>query len=130
MKLLLDTRLLLWAAGEPDRLSSEARQFIENPECELFFSAASLWEVAIKRGLGRDDFRLDPRLLRRGLMDNGYSELVIDSAHAVAVDGLPPIHKDPFDRILVAQAWTEGITLLTADPLVAQYPGPIQSEPA
>jgi PIN domain nuclease of toxin-antitoxin system len=63
-------------------------------------------------------------------MDNGYSELVIDSAHAVAVDGLPPIHKDPFDRILVAQAWTEGITLLTADPLVAQYPGPIQSEPA
>ncbi|MGF6723394.1 PIN domain nuclease of toxin-antitoxin system [Paraburkholderia sp. GAS41] len=130
MKLLLDTRLLLWAAGEPDRLSSEARQFIENLECELFFSAASLWEVAIKRGLGRDDFRLDPRLLRRGLMDNGYSELVIDSAHAVAIDGLPPIHKDPFDRILVAQAWTEGITLLTADPLVAQYPGPIQSEPA
>jgi PIN domain nuclease of toxin-antitoxin system len=126
VKLLLDTHLLLWAAGEPHRLSSEARQFIENPEYELFFSAASLWEVAIKRGLGRDDFRVDPRLLRRGLIDNGYSELVIDSAHAVAVDGLPPIHKDPFDRILVAQAWTEGITLLTADPLVAQYPGPVQ----
>ena len=126
MKLLLDTHLLLWAAGEPHRLSSEARQLIENPEHELFFSAASLWEVAIKRGLGRDDFRVDPRLLRRGLMDNGYSELVIDSAHAVAVDGLPSIHKDPFDRILVAQAWTEGITLLTADPLVAQYPGPVQ----
>jgi len=85
-----------------------------------------LWEVAIKRGLGREDFRVDPRLLRRGLLDNGYSELVIESAHAVAVDTLPPIHKDPFDRILVAQAWTEGITLLTADPLVAQYPGPVQ----
>lgn len=126
MKLLLDTHLLLWAAAEPHRLSPEARQFIENPEYELFFSATSLWEVAIKRGLGRDDFRVDPRLLRRGLIDNGYSELVIDSAHAVAVDGLPPIHKDPFDRILVAQAWTEGITLLTADPLVAQYPGPVQ----
>jgi PIN domain nuclease of toxin-antitoxin system len=126
VKLLLDTHLRLWAAGEADRLSSDACQFIENPEHELFFSAASLWEVAIKRGLGRDDFRVDPRLLRRGLMDNGYSELVIGSAYALAVDGLPPIHQDPFDRILVAQAWTEGITLLTADPLVAQYPGPAQ----
>ena len=126
MKLLLDTHLLLWAAGEPHRLSSDARQLIEDPAHELFFSAASLWEVAIKRGLGRDDFRVDPRLLRRGLIDNGYGELVIDSAHAVAVDGLPSIHKDPFDRILVAQAWTEGITLLTADPLVAQYPGPVR----
>jgi PIN domain nuclease of toxin-antitoxin system len=126
VKLLFDTHLLHWAAGEPERLSSDARQFIENPDHEPFFSAASLWEVAIRRGLGRDDFRVDPRLLRRGLMDNRYSELVIDSAHAVAVDGLPPMHQDPFDRILVAQAWTEGITLLTADPLVAQYPGPVQ----
>jgi PIN domain nuclease of toxin-antitoxin system len=126
MKLLLDTHLLLWAAGEPHRLSAEARRLIEDPAHELFFSAASLWEVAIKRGLGREDFRVDPRLLRRGLLDNGYSELVIESAHAVAVDTLPPVHKDPFDRILVAQAWTEGITLLTADPLVAQYPGPVQ----
>ncbi|MEW6339788.1 MAG: type II toxin-antitoxin system VapC family toxin [Pseudomonadota bacterium] len=126
MKLLLDTHLLLWAAGEPHRLSPEARRLIEDRAYELFFSAASLWEVAIKRGLGREDFRVDPRLLRRGLLDNGYSELVIESAHAVAVDTLPPIHKDPFDRILVAQAWTEGITLLTADPLVAQYPGPVQ----
>jgi hypothetical protein len=80
VKLLLDTHLLLWAAGEPDRLSSDASRFIENLEHELFFSAASLREFAIKRGLGRDDFRVDPRLLRRGLMDNGYSELVIDSA--------------------------------------------------
>jgi PIN domain nuclease of toxin-antitoxin system len=126
MKLLLDTHLLLWAAGEPHRLSAEARRLIEDPAHELFFSAASLWEVAIKRGLGREDFRVDPRLLRRGLLDNGYSELVIESAYAVAVDTLPPVHKDPFDRILVAQAWTEGITLLTADPLVAQYPGPVQ----
>jgi PIN domain nuclease of toxin-antitoxin system len=90
------------------------------------FSAASLWEVAIKRGLGRSDFRVDPRLLRRGLLDNGYSELPITSEHAVAVDGLPPIHKDPFDRMLVAQAMVEGVALLTADPLVAQYPGPVR----
>lgn len=90
------------------------------------FSSASLWEVAIKRGLGRPDFRVDPRLLRRGLLDNGYSELPITSEHAVAVDGLPTIHKDPFDRILVAQSIVEGIALITTDTLVAQYPGPIR----
>jgi PIN domain nuclease of toxin-antitoxin system len=93
---------------------------------ELIFSAATLWEIAIKRGLGRSDFQVDPRLLRRGLLDNGYRELPIGSDHAVALDGLPSLHKDPFDRILIAQATVEGITLLTADPLVAQYPGPVR----
>jgi PIN domain nuclease of toxin-antitoxin system len=68
------------------------------------FSAASLWEVAIKRGLGRDDFKVDSRVLRRGLLDNGYSELPIISGHVVAIESLPMIHKDPFDRVLVAQA--------------------------
>lgn len=126
MKLLLDTHLLLWAAGEPDRLSANARTLIDAPENELFFSAASLWEIAIKRGLGRGDFQVDARLLRRGLLDNGYSELPIGSEHAVAVDSLPSIHKDPFDRMLVAQAMVEGITLLTTDSLVAQYPGPVR----
>lgn len=126
MKLLLDTHLLLWAAGQPDQLSGTARQLLEDPRNELLFSSASLWEVAIKRNLGREDFRADPRLLRRGLLDNGYSELPITSEHAVAVDGLPPIHKDPFDRILVAQAMVEGVALLTADPLVAQYPAPVR----
>ncbi len=127
MKLLLDTHLLLWAAGQPERLSAKALALIEPPENELFFSAASLWEVAIKRGLGRADFKVDARLLRRGLLDNGYSELPIGSEHVVAMDNLPPIHKDPFDRILVAQAQVEGITLLTADPSVARYPGPVRS---
>jgi PIN domain nuclease of toxin-antitoxin system len=126
LKLLLDTHLLLWAAGHPSQLSGAARHLLEDPRNELMFSAASLWEVAIKRGLGRDDFQVDPRLLRRGLLDNGYSELPITSEHAVAVDGLPALHKDPFDRILVAQAMVEGIALLTADPLVAQYPGPVR----
>lgn len=126
MKLLLDTHLLLWAVGEPDRLSPKSHDLIENPENELLFSAASLWEVAIKRGLGRGDFQVDTRLLRRGLLDNGYSELPIVSDHVVAIESLPPIHKDPFDRVLVAQATVEGITLLTTDTLVAQYPGPIQ----
>jgi len=127
MKLLLDTHLLLWAAGEPQRLSKRARTLIGNPHNELLFSAASLWEVAIKRGLGREDFKVDARLLRRGLLDNGYSELPIVSDHVVAIDSLPPIHKDPFDRLLVAQATVEGITLLTTDSLVSRYPSPIRT---
>ena len=126
MKLLLDTHILLWAAGEPDRLSSDARSLIGNQENELLFSAASLWEVSIKRGLGRADFKTDTRLLRRGLLDHGYTELPIISDHVVALDSLPPIHKDPFDRILVAQAIVEGVTLLTADSLLTRYPGPIR----
>jgi len=126
MKLLLDTHLLLWAAGEPKRLPKNIRTLLEDMDNELLFSVASLWEVAIKSGLGRKDFRVEARLLRRGLLDNGYSELPIVSDHVVAIESLPPIHKDPFDRILVAQAAVEGITLLTNDPVVAQYPGPIR----
>ena len=127
MKILLDTNLLLWAAGEPKRLSRRARMLIDNPDNELLFSAASLWEAAIKRGLGREDFKVDARLLRRGLLDNGYSELPIMSDHVGATENLPLIHEDPFDRILVAQATVEGITLLTIDSLVSQYPGPIRT---
>jgi PIN domain nuclease of toxin-antitoxin system len=126
MRLLLDTHLLLWAAEKPGRLSPAARKLMKDAGNQLMFSAASLWEIAIKRGLGRIDFQIDPRLLRRGLLDNGYSELPIGSDHALATDGLPRLHKDPFDRILIAQAMVEGITLLTGDPLVAQYSGPIR----
>jgi len=126
MKFLLDTHLLLWAAGEPRRLSKQARTLIANPDNDLLFSAASLWEVVIKSGLDRDDFKVDARLLRRGLLDNGYSELPVISDHVVAIDSLPPLHKDPFGRILVAQATVEGVTLLTIDSLVSQYPGPIR----
>jgi PIN domain nuclease of toxin-antitoxin system len=126
VKILLDTHLLLRAAGTPERLSGSTRALIEDPENEPMFSAASLWEVAIKSGLGRDDFRADPRLLRRGLLDNGYVELPVTGEHAVATTQLPALHRDPFDRILVAQASVEGILLLTADPGVAEYPGPIR----
>jgi PIN domain nuclease of toxin-antitoxin system len=126
MKLLLDTHLLLWAAGQPARLSAGARKMMDNPANELLFSAANIWEVAIKRGLGPVDFQADPRLLRRGLLDNGYGELPILSDHVVATDSLPLIHKDPFDRLLVAQATVEGITLLTADSVVGEYPGPVR----
>jgi PIN domain nuclease of toxin-antitoxin system len=85
-----------------------------------------LWEITIKNSLGRDDFRVDPRLLRRALLDNGYSELAVTSEHAVNVDALPPLHKDPFDRLLITQARVEGITLLTADSQVASYKGSIR----
>ncbi|WP_413988068.1 type II toxin-antitoxin system VapC family toxin [Labrys okinawensis] len=126
MKYLVDTHLLLWAASSPGRLSPGAAELLEDPENELIFSAASIWEVAIKSGLGRPDFRVDVRLLRRGLLDNGYAELAVTSEHAVTIDALPAIHKDPFDRILIAQAMAEGIQLLTSDEVVARYPGPIQ----
>lgn len=126
MRLLLDTHILLWAAAAPERLSAHARARIEDAENLPVFSAASIWEVAIKSGLGREEFRVNAAVLRRGLLDNGYEELAISGEHAAAVATLSPLHKDPFDRMLVAQAITEGIILLTADDLVAQYPGPIE----
>jgi PIN domain nuclease of toxin-antitoxin system len=126
VKILLDTHLLRWAAGQPEKLSTAALELIENPENQLLFSAASLWEIAIKAGLGRSDFVVEPGLMRRGLLDNGYEELSVSGAHAVALRGLPAIHKDPFDRILVAQAQVEGIVLVTSDDTVSQYPGAIK----
>lgn len=126
MKLLLDTHVLLWAAGTPTRLSASARRLLNDPDNDLLFSPASLWEIAIKSGLGRADFRADARLLRRALLDNGYEELPILSAHVVEIASLPNLHKDPFDRLLVAQSKVEGITLLTSDASLADYPGPIR----
>lgn len=126
MRLLLDTQLLLWAAYTPTRLSPAARALIEEPDHGLTFSPASIWEVVIKCGLGRPDFRVDPRLLRRGLVENGYVELSITSEHVLAVDTLPPLHKDPFDRLLVAQALAEGLPLITADGRLPHYPGDIR----
>lgn len=126
MKLLLDTHVLLWAAGEPKKLSPKARRLLDAAENTLVFSAVSLWEIAIKRSLGRKDFRVDLSLLRRGLLDNAYEELAMTSAHALAVDALPLLHKDPFDRMLIAQAQVEGMVLLTSDAQVARYPGAIQ----
>jgi PIN domain nuclease of toxin-antitoxin system len=126
LNLLLDTHLLLWAAGHPDRLSETARTLIIDENNSLFFSAASVWEIVIKSGLGRNDFRVDPDLFRRSLQDNGYLELPIMSQHVLAVSHLPDLHKDPFDRMLVAQAQSEGFLLLTTDERVALYPGPVQ----
>ncbi len=121
MNLLLDTHLLLWAAATPQRLSAETRALLLDPANQLLFSAASLWEITIKSGLDRADFKVDSRRLWRLLQVNGYRELPVNSEHTVAVNDLPPLHKDPFDRILIAQARIEGVLLLTVDKMVAQY---------
>ncbi len=126
MKLLLDTHLLLWTSIAPHRLSPAAIALLGDPSHELYFSAASIWEIATKTGLGRSDFTVPPRILRRALLDNGYQELSVCSEHAVAIDGLAPLHKAPFDRLLLAQATVEGMTLLTADSKLATYPGPVR----
>jgi PIN domain nuclease of toxin-antitoxin system len=130
MRLLLDTQLLIWAAGTCSGPSSPmppaADALIDDLANTLCFSPVSIWEVAIKNAQGRPDFSADPHTLRRSLLDNAFLELPITSEHAAAVAFLPPIHKDPFDRLLVAQATIEGITLLTADAKVARYGGPIQ----
>ena len=118
---MLDTHLLLWAASEPQRLSAKARALLLDPSNQLVFSSASLWEITSKNGLERSDFNVDPRRLWRMLLVNGYREISVTSEHTVAVNDLPPLHRDPFDRILVAQARVEGLTLLTADKMVAKY---------
>jgi PIN domain nuclease of toxin-antitoxin system len=126
VRFLLDTHLLLWIAGKSKRVPEAVRKDLSNTSNEFVFSSASLWEIAIKRGLGREDFRIDPRALRQRLLDNGYAELSITGEHALRVIELPALHKDPFDRILLAQALTEGVTLLTADEQLARYSGPVR----
>lgn len=121
MNLLLDTHLLLWGASEPERLSKKARSLLLDPGNRLMFSSVSLWEIAIKRGLGRDDFKVDARRLWRMLLTSGYLELFVTSEHALIAGDLPSLHKDPFDRMLIAQARVEGLVLLTVDKAVAKY---------
>ncbi|ROV56124.1 type II toxin-antitoxin system VapC family toxin [Neisseria chenwenguii] len=127
MKYLLDTHILLWAAYNHPRLSKVARNIIENQDNDLLFSAASIWEIAIKSELGRQDFSVNPNLFRRALLDNDYTELPVSSLHAAATANLPDIHKDPFVRILIAQSQTEGIVLLSADEKVIAYGNTVQT---
>lgn len=127
MKLLLDTHILLWAAA--GTLPKEAEPLVVDGDNTLYFSPASIWEIGIIKSLGRSDFKVDPEVLRRGLLDNQYQELPITSLHALAVNDLPPLHKDPFDRMLLAQAKAEGISLLTSDSILHEYPGPVMFIP-
>ena len=126
MRLLLDTHLLLWAATASDRLSRQALQRIGDESAELLFSAANIWEVAIKSALGRPNFEFDAAVLRRALLENGYVEIAVSGVNASQVAALPHIHRDPFDRILIAQAAEEGALLLTVDRTIARYPGGIE----
>jgi len=126
VKVLADTHILLWAAGDTSKLSPSALELIDDPRNELYFSPASLLEIAIKCARGYDDFKIEPDFFRRHLLAHEYMELAITGEHAVAVFQLPPLHKDPFDRLLIAQAIVEGMTLLTADAKIAKYPGPIR----
>src|ERR1039458_1661582 len=120
MKLLLDTHLLLWASEDSPRLPALASSMIADSENDLVFSVASIWEISIKHAKGLETFHASPGTVWEGLLENGYSELAVLGKHAVAAGNLLPIHKDPFDRILIAQAMVEGITLLTADPVIAK----------
>ncbi|MGA8088142.1 MAG: type II toxin-antitoxin system VapC family toxin [Terracidiphilus sp.] len=126
MKLLLDTHLLLWASEGPSHLSATARKLIADSANELIFSVASIWEIAIKHAKGFPSFQANPGLIRDSALQNGYTELDVTGRHVLAIQNLPPLHKDPFDRILIAQVMVEGITLLTADQTIARYPGPIR----
>lgn len=121
MRLLVDTHLLLWAAARSRRLPKEARRLLEDPANEVFYSAASLWEIAMKASLRRSDFKVDLALLRPALAAMGLQELPVSGVHAERLASLPPIHKDPFDRMLVAQSLSEPLILLTNDATLAAY---------
>lgn len=126
MIFLLDTHLLLWASSAPNKLPTSVKKLVSDLNNQLYFSSGSLWEIIIKNSLGRPDFQVNAHVFRRALLDNDYQELNIRGDHVAALDQLPPKHKDPFDRILLAQAIVEGMILVTADTQIAQYEGPIQ----
>jgi PIN domain nuclease of toxin-antitoxin system len=130
MRLLLDTHLLVWAMGAPERLPTGLAPMLQDPSHTPVFSVASLWELVIKQALGRPDFKLEPAMLRRALLDGGWQELAIQAQHVLAVAALPTLHRDPFDRLLLAQASIDGLLLITADHQLAAYPGPIRLMPS
>ena len=119
MQLLLDTHLLVWAMGEPERLDPALVRLLEDPMNTPVFSVASLWELVIKRDLDRPDFQLEPPVLRQALLEAGWRELPVEAHHVLAVGQLPGLHRDPFDRLLLAQAQADGLLLITADQQLA-----------
>ncbi len=121
MRLLLDTHLLLWAAAKSRRLPKAARLLLEDPANEVYFSAASLWEIVIKSSLRREDFNIDVAVLRPALAEMGLDELPVSGVHGERLASLPPLHKDPFDRMLVAQSLAEPLVLLTNDAVLGDY---------
>lgn len=121
MRLLLDTHILIWALGEPKRLSKEVRAALESPANEVLFSAASIWEIAIKMQIGRTNFNVTPAEITQAALDSGFVELPVRAEHGARVSSLTLHHRDPFDRLLVAQAMTEPCWLITADAILGGY---------
>jgi PIN domain nuclease of toxin-antitoxin system len=121
VRLLLDTHILIWALIEPERLKSDVRTVLEDPANDVLFSTASVWEMAIKAGLGRADFRIPPARIVAAAVESGFVELPVRSAAALRVAALPHHHRDPFDRLLVAQALTEPAMFYTADARLTVY---------
>lgn len=121
MRLLLDTHILLWALAEPERLDADTRAVLEDAGNDVLFSAASLWEIAIKAGLGRPDFTVEPDVVLRAARETGFTELPVHAEATAVVARLPAYHRDPFDRLLIAQAMAEAVPLETADPLLPPY---------
>jgi PIN domain nuclease of toxin-antitoxin system len=121
MRILLDTHILIWAVGYSDRLDAETTQALADTNNEILFSAASIWEIAIKYGLGRPDFAHEPREIARAATDIGFTELPVSSVVAATVVTLPLFHRDPFDRLLIAQAVSEPAMFYTADRRLAPY---------
>jgi PIN domain nuclease of toxin-antitoxin system len=122
MRLLLDTHLLIWSVSDLSRLSLSTRRLLEDEKNDLFFSVVSLWEIGVKRALKRADFNFDPHLIRGVLLMEGFAELQVSAEHVLAVEHLPPLHRDPFDRLLLCQTQVEGLTLLTKDERILKYP--------
>lgn len=126
MRLLLDTQIMIWAAADDTRLTQAARALIAAKSSQVSFSVISLWETAIKSALGKPDFRHSAGVLRDGARRAGWEEINVTADHALAVAGLPAVHSDPFDRLLVAQARVEGMTFLTADRTLWRYGDPVR----
>ena len=122
MRLLLDTHVLLWAVAESRKLSKATKKLLEDPDNEIWYSTASLWEISIKSSLRKPNFHIDPEVVHGVLSETGFLELPIRGSHAVAVAKLPDVHRDPFDRMLAAQALTEPLVLLTNDEILSKYP--------
>lgn len=121
MNLLLDTHVALWAITDSPRLATKARDLIANPANTVWVSVASLWEITIKHSLGRGDMPITGAQAKAWFEQSGYQLLNIEAPHVLGVAELPPLHNDPFDRLLVAQALAEPLRLITHDAQVARY---------
>ncbi len=121
MNYLLDTHILLWILAEPDKVPRPMRRIVEDTKNRVWFSAASVWEAAIKDPLAKGDFAAEPAAIWSAARETGIEDLTVTAEHAVAVDKLPWLHRDPFDRLLVAQARTAGMKLLSVNPRVNAY---------